>query len=325
MGEHDRGRPRWARPLRRHRLDPERVRREGAGLRHRARRGHLQLLGLPVLDGSRSACAWGTDTDAVKPGDLRPEHLPSPVPRRLRDELERQLLAREPQAAARRASRASSATSDTARTLRTRIGLIMTQAAPGRQRRPRRAPGFTRQTCRTWSSATASTRGELLRDDLVAMCRSMPGGIDAQLSGPGATWATPATCSPPGICTRTSARTARSSSAASGIAPRRRALALVHPFDSADPVHTPNALDTSNPEVRLALGDAIPTCSRRHIPLTRRSARRAEDPGGGARSTAAPATRTATSTRSTRRSPPAPASALCTTARRYVQAVTWDS
>ena len=30
--------------------------------------GTFQLLGLPVLDGSKSSCDWKTDADAVQPG-----------------------------------------------------------------------------------------------------------------------------------------------------------------------------------------------------------------------------------------------------------------
>jgi acyl-homoserine-lactone acylase len=36
----------------------------------------FQLLGLPILDGSRSACNWGTDADAIEPGLFGPSHLP---------------------------------------------------------------------------------------------------------------------------------------------------------------------------------------------------------------------------------------------------------
>lgn len=35
--------------------------------------------GLPVLDGSRSSCDWGTDDDAPAPGIFGPSHLPSLV------------------------------------------------------------------------------------------------------------------------------------------------------------------------------------------------------------------------------------------------------
>jgi acyl-homoserine-lactone acylase len=40
-----------------------------------------------------------------------------------------------------------------------------------------------------------------------------------------------------------------------------------HPFNPADPVHTPYGLDTASHAVRVALGDAVKTLDQRHIPL----------------------------------------------------------
>ena len=37
----------------------------------------LPLLGVPILDGSRSACRWDNDPDALQPGTFGPSHLPS--------------------------------------------------------------------------------------------------------------------------------------------------------------------------------------------------------------------------------------------------------
>ncbi len=37
----------------------------------------FQALGLPVLDGSRASCTWGSDPDAVVPGILGPSRMPS--------------------------------------------------------------------------------------------------------------------------------------------------------------------------------------------------------------------------------------------------------
>jgi acyl-homoserine-lactone acylase len=41
----------------------------------------------------------------------------------------------------------------------------------------------------------------------------------------------------------------------------------VHAFDAADPVHTPNTLDTSNPQVQAAFGDAINDLAAANIPI----------------------------------------------------------
>ena len=39
-------------------------------------RGTYEALGLPVLDGSLSACEWGSDPDAIEPGIFGPGNLP---------------------------------------------------------------------------------------------------------------------------------------------------------------------------------------------------------------------------------------------------------
>jgi acyl-homoserine-lactone acylase len=109
--------------------------------------------------------------------------------------------------------------------------------------------------------------GELARDDLVKMCRSMPGGIAPSSYGP---------VQVGDACNVLAAwdlhENLNSHGAilfrlfwdhASGAEPSPWA----HPFDSADPVHTPNTLDTTNPTVRLALGDAISDIESAHIPL----------------------------------------------------------
>ena len=64
--------------LRRHRRGPERDQREGASCNAtRSAPATFRLLGLPVLDGSRSACDWGTDPDALAPGIFGPSKMPS--------------------------------------------------------------------------------------------------------------------------------------------------------------------------------------------------------------------------------------------------------
>ena len=101
VGQHDRRRLERLGLLRRHRHGPARHRRAGRALQHdRARQATFDALGLPVLDGSRSACHWGSDPDAAAPGILGPGADAVAVPRRLRHELQRLLLALEPRAAA---------------------------------------------------------------------------------------------------------------------------------------------------------------------------------------------------------------------------------
>ena len=97
-------------------------------------------LGLPVLDGSRSSCEWDTDPDAVEPGIFGPSHLPQPVPRRLRRELERQLLAVEPGRSRSTGFARIIGDERTERALRTRLGPGDDRAAARGHRRPARQP-----------------------------------------------------------------------------------------------------------------------------------------------------------------------------------------
>ena len=60
-----------------------------------------QLLGLPVLDGSRTSCEWVVDPSAPQPGIFALPSCRSARAARLHDELERQLLAAAPRASAR--------------------------------------------------------------------------------------------------------------------------------------------------------------------------------------------------------------------------------
>jgi acyl-homoserine-lactone acylase len=43
-----------------------------------------------------------------------------------------------------------------------------------------------------------------------------------------------------------------------------------HPFDSNDPVHTPYGLDTNNPQVQQAFGDALSDLRDAHVPFNAR-------------------------------------------------------
>ncbi len=207
----------------------------------------FSLVGLPVLDGSRSACEWGNDPDAVEPGLLgrskqphlwrrdyvtnsndsywlsNPHHPLTGFPRIVGDE-------------------------GTARSLRTRIGLIMTQDIVDHG-------GFTRQKMQDMVFSDRQYAGELTRDSLVSMCRDMQLGAPCDIL---AAW---------DLRENTDSR--------GGLLFRRfweRAASAepspwAHAFDANDPVHTPNTLDTSNPQVRAALNGAISDLNNAGIPL----------------------------------------------------------
>jgi acyl-homoserine-lactone acylase len=223
-----------------------------------------QLGRLPVLDGTTSSCDWKNDPDAAAPGIFGPSHLPHLYrPDYVTNSNDSYWLANPHQPLTGFPEIVGD--EGTARTLRTRIGLIMTQGRVDGSDGLGPA-GFTRNDMQTMVFNDRQYGGELVRDDLVGMCRSM-GGFAPSSSGPVALG---------NACGVLAAWDLHENLSSRGALFFRRfwerALAAspspwAHPFDPADPVHTPNGLDTNNPQVRTALGDAVNDLSAAHIPL----------------------------------------------------------
>jgi acyl-homoserine-lactone acylase len=233
----------------------------------------FQLLGLPILDGSRSACNWDSDPDAVEPGLFGPSHLPH----LFRDDYvtnsnDSYWLSNPHQPLTGFARIIGD--ENTARSLRTRIGLIMTQDQVDHG-------GFTRQSMQDMVFSDRQYAGELTRDALVSMCRSMPGGLAPTSSGPPvqvgsacdvlAHWDLH-----DNIDSRGAVLFRRFWDHASSAEPSPFAT----PFSASNPVNTPNTLATSNPQVRLALGDAISDLQGASIPLDAAPGDVQKGPGG---------------------------------------------
>jgi acyl-homoserine-lactone acylase len=223
-------------------------------------------LGLPILDGSRSACDWGHDPDAVEPGLFGPSHLPYLLRSDYVTNSNDSYWLSNPHHPLTGFARIIG-DEGTARSLRTRIGLIMTQAridgSDGLG-----PPGFTRQDMQNMVFSDRQYGGELVRDDLVSMCRSMPGGMAPTTSGPSVAVGN--------ACDVLAAWDLHENLNSKGAILFRRfwdravtaqPTPWSHPFDASDPVHTPYGLDTNNPQVKSALGDAINDLNNAHIPL----------------------------------------------------------
>jgi acyl-homoserine-lactone acylase len=224
-----------------------------------------KLVGLPVLDGSRSACNWDTDSDSAVPGIFGPSHLPSLFRNDYVTNSNDSYWLSNPHQPLTGFARIIG-DENTARTLRTRIGLIMTQArVDGTDHLG--PPGFTRQDMQNQVFSDRQYGGELVRSSLVDMCRGFPGGTAPSSSGP----------VPVGnACDVLAAWDLHENLGSKGaILFRRfweRALGASpspwkNAFDASDPVNTPNGLDTGNPQVQSALGDAINDLNGAHIPL----------------------------------------------------------
>jgi acyl-homoserine-lactone acylase len=115
--------------------------------------------------------------------------------------------------------------------------------------------GFTRQKMQDMVFNNRQYAAELTRDDLVAMCRQMNLGQPCDVL---AAW---------NMREDTDSRGAllfrRFWERASGAEPSPWKV----PFNPDDAVHTPNTLDTSNPQVRQALQGAISDLGGANIPL----------------------------------------------------------
>ena len=230
----------------------------------------FKLLGLPVLDGSRSACNWGTDKDSIEPGLFGPSHMPHLFRSDYVTNSNDSYWLSNPHQPLTGFARIIG-DEGTPRSLRTRIGLIMTQSridgtdglGP---------PGFTYRDMERMDWSDRQYAGELTRDPLVAMCRSFPGGMAPTDSGTSvpvgdacdilAHWDLHENLNSKGAeLFRRFWDHVEGSTASTAVSP------FSIPFNINDPVHTPAGLNTNDPAVRTALGDAIQDLEGAHIPL----------------------------------------------------------
>ncbi|BEL05884.1 N-acyl homoserine lactone acylase QqaR [Actinoplanes sichuanensis] len=206
--------------------------------------------GQAVLDGSRSDCALGADPDAAVPGILGPANLPV----RFRDDYvtnsnDSHWLA-SPAAPLEGFARILGS-ERTQRSLRTRLGLDqIQQRLAGTDGLP--GTGFT--TARLWN-VTFGNRvhgAELVRDDLVTLCRQQPTATASN----GATVDLTAACEALSGFDERVDLNSRGAHLFSEFA-LAGGIRFADTFDVTDPVRTPRRLNTTDPRVRTALADAV--------------------------------------------------------------------
>ena len=226
----------------------------------------FKLLGLPILDGSRSACNWATDRDSAVPGIFGPSHLPHLLRSDYVTNSNDSYWLANPHQPLTGFARIIG-DEGTARSLRTRIGLIMTQARVDGSDKLGPA-GFTLKDMENMVFSDRQYAGELWRDQLVTLCRGESGGLAPTSSG------TPVAVGD--ACDVLAAWDEHENLNSSGAVLFRRFVDHVmadkdspysQPFDASDPVHTPSGLNTGDPEVSAALGDAIQDLDNAGIPL----------------------------------------------------------
>ena len=180
VGQLDRGRQQGQRLLLDAGRDPVRAGRAGGRVQRRS--PGFAMLGLPILDGSRSECDWRSSDEAVAPGTFPPDEVPTLIrPDYVTNGNDSHWLTNpeEPLTGFDRII----GIEDAERTLRTRLGLIQVEdrlagsdGLPGNR--------FSRKLLQKVASATASTRASSGATASCRCARARPAG-SARLDGPG--------------------------------------------------------------------------------------------------------------------------------------------
>jgi acyl-homoserine-lactone acylase len=226
----------------------------------------FQLIGLPVLDGSRSACAPATSKKAAAPGIFPPNDLPS---------LERSDYVTNSNDSYWLANPKQPLTGfariigdeKTPRSLRTRSGLTMVQkrlaGTDGEGK-----PGFTRKLMQKLEFSDIQFGASLAKTAAVKMCRGFSGGMAPTTSG------TPVAVG--NSCRILSSWNGRENINARGVvlwrafwegALNASGRLWLHHFRPSHAVTTPNGLNTGNSHIQKAFGDALVEMHHDHLPF----------------------------------------------------------
>ncbi len=234
------------------------------------------LLGLPVLDGSRSSCAWDDDPDAVVPGIFGASQLPRLFRNDYVSNSNDSYWLSNPDEPLTGYPRILGE-EGTERRLRTRLGLKMisdrlagTDAYPG--------VGFTHDIMKDWLFGSRQYLGEMWRDDLVMLCNSL--GVALGTSGPvnvseacpilGDWDLTTNLDSAGALLFRRIAGQLLGQTLPSGTTTQTRlpgTHAFLVPFSASEPLDTPRGLNVLLPTVQAALADAVAELNDAGIPL----------------------------------------------------------
>lgn len=197
--------------------------------------------GVAVLDGAKTSCAWGNDPDAIVPGLLGPARQP---------QLNRNDYVANSNDSAWLTNPAAPITS-----YPRIIGDVGTERGPRTRMAIAELDGkkFSRQSVQDMLFSDRSLVAQLAADDTAKMCADLPNVADAceairHLDNTYSTWSKGALLFerfwlkvPPG--------------------------SWKVPFNAADPVRTPNTLNTESPAVRKAFTDAVAELRAAKIPM----------------------------------------------------------
>jgi acyl-homoserine-lactone acylase len=227
----------------------------------------FQQLGLPVLDGSRSACALGTDPDSAVPGIFGAAEEPSLRTSDFVENSNDSYWLANPSHPLTGYARIIGGTSppgtDVGLRARSALAMVMQRISGTDGLGP---SGFTFQDMKNLMFSDIQYGASLVKPQLVAMCRSFQNGLAPTGNG---------TIAVGDSCSILAAWNGRENVGSRGAVLFRdfwsRALGMPggpwsQPFDASDPLHTPNGLDTANPQVQQAFGDALSDLSAAHLP-----------------------------------------------------------
>ena len=223
-------------------------------------------MGLPILDGARAACAWLNDADAVAPGIFGPSHLPHLFRTDYTENSNDSYWLSNPHAPLEGFARIIG-DEKTDRGLRTRLGLTMLEEfINGLHGMP--ISKFTRQQMQDMVFNDRQYGGELARDGAVAMCNAFPSGLAPTSGGP----PVDVTAACPVLAAWDLHENLDSKGAVLWRQFWSAAIAVTGgpwstAFDVNQPIDTPNTLNTSNPLVQQAFGDAVDHLNSLGIPL----------------------------------------------------------
>lgn len=232
----------------------------------------LAQAGVFILDGSRSACEWGNDPDAVRPGIFGPSHLPQLFRSDYVTNSNDSYWLSNPEQPLTGFSRIIG-DEGTARSLRTRLGLrLVADRLDGSDGLG--GNRFTRDQLQTVMFDNRVYGAELVRDSLVDLCRAHP---TVEVDG--------RTVDLRQACDVLAAWDMRANLDSRGEPIFREfagfgGIRFKVPFDVDDAVDTPNTLDPSNPAVLQALGRAVLRLTDAGVPLDAPLGRLQTEPRG---------------------------------------------
>jgi acyl-homoserine-lactone acylase len=229
----------------------------------------FQQIGLPVLDGSRPSCAWGTDPDSAVPGIFGPAEEPSLMTSDFAENSNDSYWLANPAhpltGYATIIGGSSPPGTDIGLRARSALAMVMERISGTDGLGP---PGFTFQDMKNLMFSDIQYGASLIKPQLVAMCRSFPGGLAPTSTG--------STIPVGDSCNVLAAWNGREDIDSIGAVLFRvfwtNALGSPGadpwstPFNPASPLTTPNGLDTSSSLVQQAFGDALSTLTAAHIP-----------------------------------------------------------